>query len=223
MLKNLALLVLSTALGFSLACAQEGKKETASSDADTSKAASAADTLKSKAAQTDTAKAVQNTPKAGPNLVVVIETNQGNFEVELFMKQAPVTAKNFLDLVNKGFYNGLIFHRIVPGFVIQGGDPKGDGTGGPGYTIPDEKSTERQIRGTLGMAKSGPNTTGSQFYVNLKDNLRLDDMGFTAFAKVVKGMEIVDKIGKLKNSGPPDNRALEKVVMNKVYVKKEKK
>ncbi|OGC77269.1 MAG: hypothetical protein A2145_04085 [candidate division Zixibacteria bacterium RBG_16_40_9] len=138
------------------------------------------------------------------------------------MKESPITAKNFLELVNKGFYNGLTFHRIVPDFVIQGGDPKGDGSGGPGYTIQDEKSAQRQVRGTLGMAKSGPNTAGSQFYVNLKDNLRLDDVGFTAFAKVVKGMEVVDKIGKLKNTGPPENKALERVVMTKVYVKKGK-
>jgi len=223
MLKNLVLLMLSTALGFGLACAQEGQKEATSSDTTKSKTTSAvSDTLKAKAAAVDTTKAktVKTAPKASQNPVVVIETNHGNFEVELFMKESPITAKNFLSLVNKGFYNGLTFHRIVPNFVIQGGDPSGDGSGGPGYSIPDEKSTQRQVRGTLGMAKSGPNTTGSQFYVNLKDNLRLDDMGFTAFAKVVKGMDVVDKIGKLKNSGQPDNKALEKVVMTKVYVKK---
>lgn len=222
MLKNIALFILSTALSFSLACAQEGQKEAIGSDTTKSKAASAADTLKAKAPATDTgtAKATKTVPKTSQNPVVVIETNHGNFEVELFMKESPITAKNFLSLVNKGFYNGLTFHRIVPDFVIQGGDPSGDGSGGPGYSIQDEKSTQRQVRGTLGMAKSGPNTAGSQFYVNLKDNLRLDDAGFTAFAKVVKGMDVVDKIGRLKNSGQPDNRALVKVVMKKVYVKK---
>ena len=221
MLKSLVLFMLSTALGFGLALAQEGQKEAVGADTAKSKATSA-DTLKAKAPAPDTTKAktVKTAPKASQNPVVVIETNHGNFEVELFMKESPITAKNFLSLVNKGFYNGLTFHRIVPNFVIQGGDPSGDGSGGPGYSIPDEKSTQRQVRGTLGMAKSGPNTTGSQFYVNLKDNLRLDDMGFTAFAKVVKGMDVVDKIGKLKNSGQPDNKALEKVVMTKVYVKK---
>src|SRR3990172_2349471 len=202
MLKNLVLLMLSTCLGFGLALAQEGQKEAVGADTAKSKATSA-DTLKVKATAIDTTKAkvTKTTPKTSQNPVVVIETNYGNFEVELFMKESPITAKNFLNLVNKGFYNGLTFHRIVPNFVIQGGDPKGDGSGGPGYSIPDEKTTQRQVRGTLGMAKSGPNTTGSQFYVNLKDNLRLDDAGFTAFAKVVKGMEVVDKIGKLKNSG----------------------
>ncbi|HKZ21607.1 MAG TPA: peptidylprolyl isomerase [candidate division Zixibacteria bacterium] len=225
MFKNLVLLMLSTCLGFGLALAQEGQKETAGSDTTKNKVTPATDTLKAKATTADTSqtKTAKMPAKTSQNPVVVIETNHGNFEVELFMKESPITAKNFLDLVNKGFYNGLTFHRIVPNFVIQGGDPSGDGSGGPGYSIPDEKSTQRQVRGTLGMAKSGPNTTGSQFYVNLKDNLRLDDAGFTAFAKVVKGMEVVDKIGKLKNSGQPDNKALEKVAMSKVYVKKQKK
>jgi len=234
--------MLSTCLGFGLVLAQEGQKEATSSDTAKSKTTSAPDTvkatepetkivpgrglsitkdtLKAKAPVTDSTKATKTAPQTSKNPVVVIETNHGNFEVELFMKESPITAKNFLNLVNKGFYNGLTFHRIVPNFVIQGGDPSGDGSGGPGYSIQDEKSTQRQVRGTLGMAKSGPNTAGSQFYVNLKDNLRLDDMGFTAFAKVVKGMEVVDKIGKLKNSGQPDNKALEKVVTKKVYIKK---
>lgn len=222
MLKCLVLLMLSTGLGFGLAYAQGGQKEATSSDTAKSKSASAVDTLKVKATTPDTTKtkASKTVAKTSQNPVVVIETNYGNFEVELFMKESPITAKNFLSLVNKGFYNGLTFHRIVPNFVIQGGDPSGDGSGGPGYSIQDEKSTQRQVRGTLGMAKSGPNTAGSQFYVNLKDNLRLDDAGFTAFAKVVKGMEVVDKIGKLKNSGQPDNKALEKVIMKKVYLKK---
>lgn len=225
MSKSLVLLMLSTCLGFGLAGGQEGQKESVGSDTAKSKVTSASDTLKAKAAAVDTSqtKAAKTITKTSQNPVVVIETNHGNFEVELFMKESPITSKNFLDLVNKGFYNGLVIHRIVPNFVIQGGDPKGDGSGGPGYSIQDEKSTQRQVRGTLGMAKSGPNTAGSQFYVNLKDNLRLDDMGFTAFAKVVKGMDVVDKIGQLKNSGQPDNKALEKVVMNKVYVKKPKK
>lgn len=222
MFKIFVLLILSTICCFGLVLAQEGQKEAVASDT-TKPPVAPPDTLKAKTApDTTKAKASKPVSTASKNPVVVIETNQGNFEVELFMKESPITAKNFLDLVNKGFYNGLTFHRIVPGFVIQGGDPKGDGTGGPGYSIKDEKSTQKEYRGTLGMAKSGPNTTGSQFYVNLADNLRLDDMGFTAFAKVVKGMEVVDKIGKLKNSGPPDNKALEKVIMTKVYVKKGK-
>ncbi len=217
MLKSLVLLMLSTCLGFGLVWAQEGQKEAVTSDTTKSRTAPA-DTVK---ATSDTTKATKPVSKTSKNPVVVIETNQGNFEVELFMKESPITAKNFLDLVNKGFYNGLTFHRIVPDFVIQGGDPKGDGKGGPGYSIPDEKTTKRHYRGTLGMAKGGANTAGSQFYINLKDNFRLDQ-GYTVFAEVIKGMEVVDKIGKLKNSGPDENRALERVVMTKVYVKKGK-
>jgi len=151
------------------------------------------------------------------NPVVVMETNRGIMEIELLFNAAPKTAQNFLDLVNKKFYDGLTFHRIVPNFVIQGGDPQGDGSGGPGYAIPDEKSSQPQIRGTLGMAKSGPNTTGSQFYINLKDNTRLDGMGFTGFAKVVKGMEIADKISKIPTG--PNDVPKEKVTIVKAYVK----
>ena len=221
MLKSLVLLILSTCLGFGLAFGQEGQKETAGSDTTKNKVTPATDTLKAKATAPDTTKAkvTKTTPKTSQNPVVVIETNHGNFEVELFMKESPITAKNFLSLVNKGFYNGLTFHRIVPDFVIQGGDPKGDGSGGPGYTIPDEKSIKKQYRGTLAMTRENqPNSAGSQFYVNLKDNLYLDDKGFCAFAQVVKGMEVVDKIGKVKTSAT--ERPVEKVIMKKVYVKK---
>ena len=156
-------------------------------------------------------------PVTKANPVVVLETNQGTMEIELLFNAAPLTAQNFLDLVNKKFYDGLTFHRLVPGFVIQGGDPKGDGSGGPGYTIKDEKSSQPQVRGTLGMAKSGPNTTGSQFYINLQDNSRLDTQGFTGFAKVIKGMEIADKISKI--SRDPNDRPKEKVTIIRAYVK----
>jgi cyclophilin family peptidyl-prolyl cis-trans isomerase len=159
-------------------------------------------------------KGSKSEPKKNP--IVVMETNFGTLEIELLFDAAPNTAKNFLDLVNKKFYNGLTFHRIVPDFVIQGGDPKGDGTGGPGYSIKDEKSTQAEVRGTLGMAKSGPNTAGSQFYINLKDNTRLDGMGFCGFAKVVKGMEVADKISMLPRIGETPK---EKVTIIKAYIK----
>ena len=156
-----------------------------------------------------------------PETKVLLQTTMGDITIAL-RSDMPITTGNFKNLTKHGIYDNTTFHRVITDFMIQGGDPKGDGSGGPGYSIQDEKSTQRQIRGTLGMAKSGPNTAGSQFYVNLKDNLRLDDVGFTAFAKVVKGMEVVDKIGKLKNTGPPENKALERVVMTKAYVKKGK-
>jgi len=175
-----------------------------------------ADTGKAKTQVDTTEKLVRD-----KNPIVVIETDFGNIELELFWKETPITAGNLLKLVNKGFYNGLTFHRIVPDFVIQGGDPKGDGTGGPGYTIPFEQAKTKHLRGSLGMARSqDPNSAGSQFYICLKDLPRLDG-NYVVFGKVIKGMEAVDKIAQVK-TGPMD-RPLEKVVMKKVSEKKEVK
>jgi len=152
------------------------------------------------------------------NPIVVMETNHGTIEIELYWKESPKTAENFLRLVTSEFYDSLTFHRIVPNFVIQGGDPKGDGTGGPGYSIPDEPTTKKHVRGALSMAKSGPNTAGSQFFICLKDTPHLDK-GFTVFAHVIKGMDVVDKIAQVP-TGPRD-MPKEKVVMTKVYEKTE--
>ena len=101
--------------------------------------------------------------------VAVFETNKGDFEIELFTDKAPITTKNFIDLTNKGFYNGLIFHRVIDGFMIQGGDPDGDGSGGPGYTIKDElrPDLKHDSEGILSMANRGTNTGGSQFFITL--------------------------------------------------------
>ena len=113
-------------------------------------------------------------------------------------KNMPITAGNFESLVKKGFYNGVIFHRVIPGFMIQGGDPTGTGMGGPGYKIKDEfTSNNRNDRGTISMANSGPDTGGSQFFINLVDNNFLDGK-HPVFGKVVSGMEVVDAIGKVK-------------------------
>ena len=110
----------------------------------------------------------------------------------------PITAGNFETLVNKGFYNNVTFHRVIDGFMIQGGDPTGTGRGGPGYTIKDEfGASNRNDRGTISMANSGPNTGGSQFFINLVNNNFLDDR-HPVFGKVVEGMDVVDKIGKTK-------------------------
>ncbi len=168
------------------------------------------DTLKTKAAPDTTKKMVRE-----KNPMVVIETSYGNIELELFSKETPNTVQNFLKLVNKGFYNGLGFHRIVPNFVIQGGDPAGNGSGGPGYTIPFEKANTKHLRGSLGMARSEDlNSGGSQFYICLRDLPSLDGK-YVVFGKVVKGMDAVDKIAAVK-TGPGDF-PLEKVVMTKVY------
>jgi peptidyl-prolyl cis-trans isomerase B (cyclophilin B) len=150
--------------------------------------------------------------------IVVMETNYGTIELELFWKETPKTAENMLRLVNSGFYDGLTFHRIVPNFVIQGGDPSGDGTGGPGYSIPFEKANTKHLRGYLGMARSqDPNSAGSQFYICLRDLPNLDN-NYVVFGKVVQGMDVVDKIAAVK-TGQGDF-PLEKVIMTKVYEKK---
>ncbi|MGB7571362.1 MAG: peptidylprolyl isomerase [Methanothrix sp.] len=128
---------------------------------------------------------------------VLLKTSMGEVTVQLY-QDMPVTAGNFQKLVEKGFYDGTIFHRIIDGFMIQGGDPTGTGRGGPGYAIKDEFTRKnRNDRGTISMANAGPNTGGSQFFINLVDNNFLDK-AHPAFGKVVEGMEVVDAMGKVK-------------------------
>jgi peptidylprolyl isomerase len=125
----------------------------------------------------------------------------------------PITAGNFETLVNKGFYNNVIFHRVIDGFMLQGGDPTGTGRGGPGYKIKDEFGTDnRNDRGTIAMANSGPNTGGSQFFINLVDNNFLDGK-HPVFGKVIEGMDVVDKIGKVKTGA--GDRPLQNVTIIK--------
>lgn len=125
----------------------------------------------------------------------IIETDKGIIKAELYTDKAPITAKNFIDLANSGFYNGLVFHRVEPGFVVQGGDPKGDGTGGSGKTIPLEISPElRHVKGALAMARSqDPDSASSQFYITLDETPFLDG-NYAVFGKVVIGMDAVEKI-----------------------------
>ncbi len=126
-----------------------------------------------------------------------MQTSMGDITIQLY-DDMPITTGNFKKLVEKGFYDGTIFHRIIDGFMIQGGDPTGTGRGGPGYAIKDEfTSHNRNNRGTIAMANAGPNTGGSQFFINLVDNNYLDK-AHPAFGKVIEGMDIVDKIGKVK-------------------------
>lgn len=135
------------------------------------------------------------------NRIATFETTAGTFKAELFEDLAPITTKNFIDLVEKGFYNGTIFHRVIDGFMIQGGDPTGTGRGGPGYTIKDEFHKElRHIEsGLLSMANAGPNTGGSQFFITLAATPWLDNK-HAIFGRVVEGMDVVQKIGKTKTS-----------------------
>ena len=128
---------------------------------------------------------------------VLLKTNMGDITIQLF-DDMPITAGNFQKLVEKGFYDGTIFHRIIDGFMSQGGDPTGTGRGGPGYAIKDELTRKnRNNRGTISMANAGPNTGGSQFFINLVDNNFLDSK-HPVFGKVVEGMDVVDAIGKAK-------------------------
>ena len=130
---------------------------------------------------------------------VSLETTEGKIVIELYVDK-PITAGNFEKLVSEGFYDGVIFHRVMDGFMIQGGDPTGTGMGGPEYSIKDEfsgTSSDENNRGTISMANSGANTGGSQFFINLIDNNFLDGK-HPVFGKVVEGMDVVDKIGKTK-------------------------
>ncbi len=126
-------------------------------------------------------------------LKAVIETEKGNIEIELFAKDAPNTVENFITLIEKGFYDGLIFHRVIPGFVAQAGCPEGRGTGGPGYKIKCEINPNKHLRGSLSMAHAGKNTGGSQFFICYDAFPHLDGL-HTVFGRVVKGMEVVDKL-----------------------------
>lgn len=147
---------------------------------------------------------------------VLLETTMGEVKIELFEASMPVTADNFRKLVEKGFYNGTIFHRVIPGFMIQGGDPQGTGMGGPGYSIRDEFAKEnRNTRGTISMANAGPNTGGSQFFINVVDNNRLD-LKHPVFGRVVSGMEVVDAISKTPRDG--DDRPRTAVTIRKASI-----
>lgn len=133
------------------------------------------------------------------NNKIKLETNYGDIVIELY-DDMPITTGNFEKLVSKGFYNGIIFHRIIDGFMIQGGDPQGNGMGGPGYEIKDEfthKEGNKNNRGTISMANAGPNTGGSQFFINLVNNNFLDAKHPT-FGKVIEGMDVIDKIAKVQ-------------------------
>jgi cyclophilin family peptidyl-prolyl cis-trans isomerase len=126
-------------------------------------------------------------------LSVAIETSRGTMIVSLACVEAPLTCSSFLQLANQGFYDGLTFHRVVPDFFVQGGDPRGDGWGGPGYSLRDESSRMRFDRGVLGMARSGHHTAGSQFFITLSSQPHLDG-AYTAFGRVTSGEETLDEL-----------------------------
>lgn len=149
--------------------------------------------------------------------IAVFDTSMGTFKVELFNDLAPNTVKNFTDLAEKGFYDGIIFHRVIDNFMIQGGCPQGTGMGGPGYKIPDEfgKGLKHDKAGILSMANAGPNTGGSQFFITLVPTPWLDGK-HAIFGQVVEGMDIVEKIGKVTTDSR--DRPLQKIVINKLTI-----
>ena len=151
------------------------------------------------------------------NPIVTIETNLGTIEAELFQDGAPKTVGNFVELVKKGYYDGVVFHRVIEGFMVQGGDPDGTGRGGPGYTIPDEfgEGLAHTEPGVFSMANAGPNTGGSQFFITLAATPWLDGK-HAIFGKVSNGLDVVEAIGQVQ-TGAAD-RPTEDVVMEKVTV-----
>ena len=155
-----------------------------------------------------------------PGTYARFETSMGNFTVELFDQQAPNTVANFIKLTEKNFYDGVIFHRVIDRFMIQGGDPTGTGRGGPGYTFADEihPQLKHNSEGILSMANAGPNTNGSQFFITLAPTPQLDGH-HTVFGKVSEGMDVLRNIGTTKTSKPGDRPVVD-VVMNKVTIER---
>ena len=155
-------------------------------------------------------------------LTAVIETNYGVIKFRFFSKQAPNHCRNFIKLARMGFYNSLVFHRVMRGFMIQGGDPNGDGSGGPGWRLKAEFSNLPHLKGTVSTARrSGdPDSAGSQFFICLDRQPGLDGE-YTVFGQLIQGQDVVDKIGVLPTTGPqgyPPDRPLSDAIMNKVYI-----
>jgi cyclophilin family peptidyl-prolyl cis-trans isomerase len=157
---------------------------------------------------------------AGETATVTIKTAKGDIVVKVDGSAGPLAAANFVALARCGFYNGVVFHRLVPTFVIQGGDPTGTGTGGPGYEFKDDPvaSSSLYTRGTVAMANSGSNTNGSQFFICLDDLSDTLEPKYSIFGHVTSGMDVVDTIAAMPNSGSPNNTAKEPVAMTSVTV-----
>ena len=169
------------------------------------------------------------------NRIATMKTNKGDIKIELFEDQMPITTGNFVTLSEKGFYNGIKFHRVIPNFMIQAGDPNTKGTdlgsygsGGPGYTVQDEFVAGpllTNVRGTIAMANTGqPNSGGSQFFINTADNTGLDfdkeplASKHPVFGRVIAGMDVVDDIGSVKTAGAPSDRPLEPVIIESITI-----
>jgi cyclophilin family peptidyl-prolyl cis-trans isomerase len=152
------------------------------------------------------------------NKIAEFDTKMGKFKIELFTDKAPLTVGNFIKLVDKGFYNGLIFHRVIPNFMIQGGCPHGTGRGGPGYTIRDEfhPDLKHNSKGILSMANAGPDTGGSQFFITVAPTPWLDGH-HSIFGKVIEGMDVVESISKVDKDR--NDKPLKDVVISSINIK----
>lgn len=152
------------------------------------------------------------------NKIAEFDTKMGKFKIELFGDKAPLTVGNFIKLADKGFYNGLIFHRVIPNFMIQGGCPHGSGRGGPGYTIRDEfhPDLKHNAKGILSMANAGPDTGGSQFFITVAPTPWLDGH-HSIFGKVIEGMDIVESISKVDKDR--NDKPLKDIVINSINIK----
>jgi peptidyl-prolyl cis-trans isomerase A (cyclophilin A) len=151
------------------------------------------------------------------NRKAIFDTTKGTFKIELFEDKVPITTENFIKLTNDGFYNGLIFHRVIPNFMIQGGCPEGTGRGGPGYTIKDEfhPDLKHNDKGILSMANAGPNTGGSQFFITVTPTPWLDGH-HSVFGKIIDGMEVIDAISKVDRDRR--DKPLQNIVINKIDI-----
>ncbi len=161
-----------------------------------------------------------NTKTKLPNYTATIKTNMGDIEIDLLEKETPKTVENFVKLSKEGFYNGLIFHRVVKDFVIQGGDPDGTGMGGPGYQFDDEITERKYTKYSVGMANAGPNTNGSQFFITVgsigRSALQALDGGYTLFGVVTSGQDVVDRIGAVSVDG--NDKPLTPVKMESITI-----
>ena len=144
----------------------------------------------------------------------VVHTTEGDIELELYPDDAPKTVANFTKLAEDGFYDGISFHRVIPDFMIQGGCPRGDGTGGPGYEFEDEFNQHKVVRGALAMANAGPNTNGSQFFIVTADECSWLDGKHTVFGRVVSGQDAIDRISLAERDGR--DRPLEPILIESI-------
>lgn len=172
---------------------------------------------KTQTGNTDNTTEKKEKKMADQKLIATLETSMGTMKLSLFYKQTPKTVSNFVTLAKKGFYDGLVFHRVIKDFMIQGGDPQGNGTGGPGYKFDDEfvATLKHSKKGILSMANSGPNTNGSQFFITLRATSHLDGR-HTVFGELVEGEDVLDKIGATKTHHA--DKPITPVTMKKVTI-----